>query len=79
MDSELPNTDCAAEPLLDGVREGKIDMDLLDRSVRHILKLKFELGLFENPFVDPDTAAAALTPTKTVRLHVKLRRKRWFF
>lgn len=58
VDSELPNTDCAAEPLLDGVREGKIDMELLNQSVRHILKLKFELGLFENPFVDPDAAAA---------------------
>ena len=59
VDSELPNTDCAAEPLLDGVREGIIVMELVDRYVLHILKVKFEFGLFEKPFVDPDTAAAA--------------------
>ena len=33
--------------------QGKIDMKYLDDAVRHILKVKFELGLFENPFSDP--------------------------
>lgn len=32
--------------------QGKIDMSYLDDAVRHILKVKFELGLFENPFSD---------------------------
>lgn len=39
------------------VREGKVSEKEIDRAVRNILKLKFELGLFENPYVD-ETASA---------------------
>lgn len=34
------------------VKEGKISEKEIDRAVRNILKLKFELGLFDNPYVD---------------------------
>lgn len=34
------------------VKEGKVSEKEIDRAVRNILKLKFELGLFENPYVD---------------------------
>ncbi len=34
------------------VGEGKVSEAEIDRAVRNILKLKFELGLFENPYVD---------------------------
>ena len=39
------------------VKEGKVSEKEIDRAVRNILKLKFELGLFENPYVD-ETASA---------------------
>ena len=39
------------------IKEGKISEKEIDRAVRNILKLKFELGLFENPYVD-ETASA---------------------
>lgn len=58
IDVELPATDCYGEPLLQAVRSGAIDEALLDLSVRRILALKFRLGLFENPYVDVDKAAA---------------------
>ncbi|MCF1192972.1 beta-glucosidase BglX [Mangrovimonas sp. AS39] len=32
------------------VKEGKVNEDLLDDAVRRILRVKFELGLFENPY-----------------------------
>jgi len=32
--------------------QGRIDMKYLDEAVRHILRVKFELGLFENPYSD---------------------------
>ena len=35
----------------------KISEKEIDRAVRNILKLKFELGLFENPYID-ETASA---------------------
>ena len=39
------------------VDEGLVSEKEIDRAVRNILKLKFELGLFENPYVD-ETASA---------------------
>ncbi len=44
------------QDLLAGVREGKVPMGLVDRSVRRVLKQKFRLGLFEKPLVDPEHA-----------------------
>jgi beta-glucosidase len=46
------------KPMIDNVMQGKVSMDLIDRSVRRILEQKFRLGLFENPYVDPDHAVA---------------------
>lgn len=42
-------------PLLeDLVRSGKVSKERIDDAVRRILKVKFELGLFENRYVDPE-------------------------
>ncbi len=38
------------------VESGELDEPALDRAVRDILRLKFELGLFDNPYVDPTLA-----------------------
>ena len=34
------------------VNEGRIDVENINESCRRVLKLKFELGLFENPYTD---------------------------
>jgi beta-glucosidase len=39
------------------VREGKVSVEQIDNSVRRILRLKFEAGLFEDPYVDVKAAA----------------------
>jgi beta-glucosidase len=44
------------EMLVRLIREGKISEARIDTSVRRLLKVKFELGLFDNPFVDVDNA-----------------------
>ncbi len=44
--------------LLDLVRSGRVSEERLDVSVRRMLREKFELGLFENPYVDVAAAAA---------------------
>ena len=41
------------EVIVELVKNGEIPEDRIDESVRRLLKVKFELGLFENPFVDP--------------------------
>lgn len=43
-------------PLLETVKSGMVDMQLVDNSVFRLLMEKFELGLFENPYVDVDAA-----------------------
>lgn len=37
------------------VDDGKIDLNRVDQMVSRILKLKVELGLFEQPYTDPET------------------------
>jgi beta-glucosidase len=44
------------EMLLEIIKSGSVDMVLIDSSVVRLLKEKFELGLFENPYVDIDGA-----------------------
>jgi beta-glucosidase len=40
------------------VKEGKVSEKRIDESIVRLLRLKFELGLFDNPFVDENKAAA---------------------
>ncbi|EMA47406.1 glycoside hydrolase family 3 N-terminal domain-containing protein [Halococcus saccharolyticus] len=49
-----------AEHLVDLVESGEIDEGRLDESVRRVLRVKFEMGLFEDPFVDADAAHETL-------------------
>jgi beta-glucosidase len=46
--------------LIENVRSGRVSMKRIDQSVRRILTLKFQLGLFDDPFVDPAAADAAI-------------------
>jgi beta-glucosidase len=54
IDVELPETKCNGAPLMQAVKSGLCPESLIDISVERILRKKFELGLFENPFVDAD-------------------------
>jgi beta-glucosidase len=45
------------DQLLAAIRAGEIPTQRLDQAVRRILRLKFELGLFDNPYVDPERAS----------------------
>jgi beta-glucosidase len=40
------------EHLADLVKSGKISEEQIDEAVRHVLRVKFALGLFENPYTD---------------------------
>jgi beta-glucosidase len=43
-------------PLLEIVKSGMVDIKLVDNSVFRLLMEKFQLGLFENPYVDEEVA-----------------------
>lgn len=43
--------------LVELVNEGEVSMDRIDDAVRRILKVKFDLGLFDNPYPEPEAVA----------------------
>ncbi|WP_200977281.1 glycoside hydrolase family 3 N-terminal domain-containing protein [Echinicola sp. 20G] len=44
-------------PMRELVEEGKLSMETLDRNVSDVLRVKFELGLFDSPYVKDPKAA----------------------
>jgi len=44
-------------PYLRAFQSGAIAMPVIDSAVARVLRVKFDLGLFEHPYVDPDSAA----------------------
>lgn len=57
--------------LCHAVQSGQMDKTVIDTAVCRVLRMKFEMGLFEHPYVDPKIAA------KTVcrKEHIELARK----
>lgn len=53
METEMPVGDSYRQ-LGKYVRRGELDVKLIDEAVRHVLRTKFEAGLFEHPYVDAE-------------------------
>ena len=60
LDVELPSRMGYSTEMIDAIKNGEMDVALVDQSVRRLLTLKFELGLFENPFPHPELVASAM-------------------
>ena len=65
LDQNLSDVGCAAHSrgdkaygagLPEALQRGLVSEQQIDRSVRRVLRLKFLLGLFERPYVDPERA-----------------------
>lgn len=54
---ELPDPDCYPN-LVQLVNEGKIKESVIDELVGNLLKYKFQIGLFDDPYVDPELVQA---------------------
>lgn len=54
VDVELPSTVGYGTPLKHAVESGQVAVAVIDRSVARVLRQKFELGLFEDPFVSEE-------------------------
>ncbi len=52
IDVELPSAVCYLEPLRQALENGEVDVETIDRAVERHLQKKFELGLFDQPYVD---------------------------
>ena len=59
MDQELPALDCfSVDNLGPLVEAGVVPVEVVDESVRRVLRHKVRLGLFADPYVDEEVAAA---------------------
>jgi len=58
--------------LVDQVREGIVPEAELDRAVQRVLEAKFRLGLFEDPYVDPDYAQKITNSPEHQQLALKV-------
>jgi beta-glucosidase len=61
--------------LIDCVREGTLPQAELDRAVRSVLRVKFALGLFDHPMVDPGLNARVHRSQKHLALSLKSARE----
>ncbi|MBX9853000.1 MAG: glycoside hydrolase family 3 C-terminal domain-containing protein [Cytophagaceae bacterium] len=60
--SMVPKSTSFCEHVIALVKEGRISEERINQSVRRILKLKFDLGLFDNPYPRNDRFARIATP-----------------
>jgi beta-glucosidase len=67
VDVETPDPEAFVH-LPELVRDGRVPVALVDQAVRRLLELKFESGLFENPFPDPATAEAKTATPDAIAL-----------
>lgn len=57
------------------VREGKVSVKEIDSAVRRVLRLKFDAGLFENPYADAARADALTATPDAIALALEAARK----
>src|SRR5688572_24210180 len=72
MDVETPAVYGYGQVLAKAVRDKKIPESVLDRSVRRVLRDKFALGLFENPYVPENPAEIRKVAAEGVELSKRL-------
>lgn len=61
--------------LINAAKEGRVSGDDLDRAVRNVLRRKFEFGLFENPYVNPDVARKTVRSVSNLETARQIARK----
>ncbi len=55
--TDLIGNDSTPEYIVELVKTGQLSESRIDESVRRILRVRFALGIFENPYADPEKAA----------------------
>ena len=67
VDTELPDAEGWAT-LAQMVKSGKVPQEQVDNAVRRILTMKFQMGLFENPYANARTAEASTATPDAIAL-----------
>ncbi len=74
LDLELPHFVCYRE-MIALARQGGVSTAAIDEAVSRMLRVKFMLGLFDEPIADPDRAAATAACAAHLRLALVAARK----
>ncbi|PKD16417.1 glycosyl hydrolase family 3 [Salegentibacter salinarum] len=56
------------DALMNAVKADKVSEDRIDEAVRRVLKVKFKLGLFDNPYVDVENAEKVVRNPEHIEL-----------
>ena len=72
LDVEYPRPKGFSYRMKQAVEDGRLSMEVIDRAVRRVLRTKFELGLFENPYPDCGKLKSCLHQEKTDELNEKI-------
>ncbi len=70
VDVETPNMD-KYNSVVSLVKSGKISTNTIDEIVTHVLKAKFQLGLFENPYTDAEEAKRVVGSAENRKVALK--------
>lgn len=57
----------------DLVKSGRVDVKHIDRAVYNLLVMKFRMGLFENPYIDPEKVISNTAEHKQLALEAALK------
>jgi beta-glucosidase len=58
--TDLIGNDSTPEYIVNLVKQGQLAESRIDESARRILRVRFALGIFENPYADPEKAAVTI-------------------
>ena len=75
VDVSIWNEEGYMNDMRENVQEGKVSIETVDRAVRRILRIKFLLGLFENPYVDVEKAVRESTTKGSQQLALQTSRE----
>ena len=74
VDMDMPAGECYPE-LIGLVKSGKISESAIDESVARVLRLKFRLGIYENPYADANAAEVLFKKDSTKALALEAAQK----
>lgn len=72
LDVEYPRPKGYTYQMKEAVERGEISLSVIDQAVRRVLKAKFELGLFENPYPDKKMLKEVLHTEKADELNLQM-------
>ena len=73
--TDLFSNDATPEHIVNLVRKGELTEARIDQSVSRLLAVRFGLGIFENPYADPDVAEATIRQAAFERQGLEAQRK----